>query len=248
MRILIEPSDYPELQNLGDVAMQTTAIRRVAKLWPSANIQVFTDSPETLPNYASNVQEMSTVGRRAWMSGLVPERRVLRFLSCWERGMRAKHVQIAERIATASLTLYRPHAAAALRSFLETTRTTDLLVVCGMGGITDVFEKYALDLLETMELVKNNGTAVVAMFGQAFGPIGDHTAVFQKASEVLPRVDLIALREARTSIPLLQSIGVNPSRVIVTGDDALEIAAENRQSKIKDCIGINQWSASTKSR
>ena len=153
--------------------------------------------------------------------------------------MRAKRPQLGERLAKFNLKLRADQRTTALTSFLEATQGTDLLVVCGMGGIADTFEQYALDLLDTIALVKKNGEGVVAMFGQAFGPIDDHSALAERAREVLPQVDFIALREARASIPVLERMKVDLSRVKVTGDDALEIAAQFRGSELGNSLGLN---------
>jgi polysaccharide pyruvyl transferase WcaK-like protein len=243
MRIVIEPSGYDQLRNLGDVAMQQTALSRVAKFWPSADIQVLTDFPEALTPYAPNVRGLWSMGRRAWMSGLfLPPHEYIdipRIFRQWDSRVRRAHPGLTELLTSFKLKLVSGRYAAALDSFLEAIRTADLLVVCGMGGVTDAFEDYALDLLDTIKLVKANGKGVVTMFGQAFGPIGCGTAVAKRAHEVLPHVDFIALREARTSLPLLKSLGVDLSRVMVTGDDALEVAVQNRGIGLGDSIGIN---------
>ena len=239
MRILIEPSDYPELRNLGDIAMMQTALGRIAKLWPDARIQVLSDTPEALPKYGANVEGITATGRHAWMSGLFPGRGIPEGVRILERSFRNANVGLGEQLASAKLKLHSPQRADALSTFLETTRATDLLVVCGMGGVADVFERYALDLLDTIDLVKSNGRGTVAMFGQAFGPIGDGTPVAMRAREVLPRVDLIGLREARASMPLLKRLGVDTSRAVVTGDDALEVAAVKRRTGVGDSVGMN---------
>src|SRR5258708_32201902 len=239
MRILVEPSEYPDLRNLGEIAMQQTALSRIADFWPAAEIQVLSAAPMTLPRYAPNVRGLSSIGREAWMSGILPQRSVPRSIRHWERRIRGRHVQLAERLATVRWKFRSPQKATALTSFLETTRSIDLLVVCGMGGIADAFERYALDLLDTIELVKSNRRSVVVMFGQAFGPVGDRTEVARRAREVLPHVDFIALRESRASIPLLERLKVDLTRVMVTGDDALQIAAKNRRLPLGDSLGIN---------
>jgi polysaccharide pyruvyl transferase WcaK-like protein len=239
MRILVEPSDYNQLRNLGDVAMQQTAVCRIAKFWPTADIQVLTDRPDALARYAPNVRGITAMGRHDWMWGFLPRERVPGAFLQWERQIRRTYPRFGEAVMSLKLKLRSASRAAALASFLDTIRATDLLVVCGMGGVTDVFERYALDLLDTIGLVKANGKGVVAMFGQAFGPISSDTEVAERAREVLPQVDFIGLRESRASIPLLERLGVNLSRVMVTGDDALQIAAQNRCSKFGDSIGIN---------
>ena len=58
-------------------------------------------------------------------------------------------------------------------------------------------------------------------------------------AEVLPRLDLIGLRERRESARLLDAIGVRPERVIVTGDDAIEMASVAHRAEIGGAIGVN---------
>ena len=240
MRILVEPSDYPGLlRNFGDVAMQQTTVSRIAGFWPSAKVQILTDKVEDLPFYAPNVDGLSAVGRHLWMSGFLRNTPVLHRLERWESQIRRRHSRLAERLTYLRARFLLSGNVAAVDSFLEATRSADLLVICGMGAITDVFERYALDLLDTIGLVKANGKGFVVMFGQAFGPIQQGSAVEARAREIMPMVDLIGLRESRVSMPLLMDLGVDPSRVMVTGDDVLEIAAHNRSSALGDGIGIN---------
>jgi hypothetical protein len=55
----------------------------------------------------------------------------------------------------------------------------------------------------------------------------------------LPRIDRFAGRERRTAVPLLERLGVEPDRVSVTGDDALEAAHRLRPDELaRDGIGV----------
>jgi colanic acid/amylovoran biosynthesis protein len=56
---------------------------------------------------------------------------------------------------------------------------------------------------------------------------------------VLPKVNLIALREGREGIPLLKSLGIATDRILLTGDDAIELAYSRRNSQVGQDIGIN---------
>ena len=243
MRILVEPSEYPLLQNIGDISMQQTAVSRIAEFWPNAEIQVLTDCPESHTTYAPNVKWLSAAGRHAWMSGFfLPIRRriyIPQLFNKLERRIRRANQRIAERLTEIRLSASPAACRAAVDSFLDSVGSADLLVVCGMGGITDVFEDYALDLLDTIALVKANRKSVVAMFGQGIGPIGNNSAVAQRARQVLPYVEFIALRESRASLPLLKSLGVDDRRVMLTGDDALPVAAADRAPALGGSVGIN---------
>jgi len=230
MRILVEPSDYPYLENMGDVTMQRTTLSRLA-FWPSGEIDVFTDDIARFPRCASNVRPIDTVGRTAWMTGYVHRVR--------------RHLPMPDAIRDGLLNLERsvrlrmPSAIRGqVRAFYDAATQCDLLVVCGMGGITDVFIPYAPNLLDTIALAKSHGATVV-LFSQGVGPLNHDARLRRRASEVLKTVDFIALREGATSPGLVAELGVPADRVMVTGDDAIEYAAENAGSGSHDALGVN---------
>jgi colanic acid/amylovoran biosynthesis protein len=70
------------------------------------------------------------------------------------------------------------------------------------------------------------------------GPLND-PELRARASAILPRLDLIALREKRASAPLLEELGVPAERVVTTGDDAIEMANDRRRDELGNAIGIN---------
>ena len=101
--------------------------------------------------------------------------------------------------------------------FLSAVREADLMVVKGAGVFTDAFSENALGVLATLEMAISRRIPT-AMFGQGFGPIA-MGELRRHAAEVLPSVNLIAVRERLRSPPLLASLGVNLERVVVTGDE-----------------------------
>jgi colanic acid/amylovoran biosynthesis protein len=109
-----------------------------------------------------------------------------------------------------------------LDAFVDSIMAADLLVVSGAGAITDDFAPLAITILDLVALLNRRG-ATTAMLGQGIGPIAD-SALFAKASSVLPRADLIGIREQLCGLPLLRSMGVSPERIFVTGDDAVDLA------------------------
>jgi colanic acid/amylovoran biosynthesis protein len=80
--------------------------------------------------------------------------------------------------------------------------------------------------------------AVTACMGQGIGPLEDRRLV-AFARRVLPRVELIAVREGRYSPDILRGWGVPAERILVTGDDAIELAYDARQSALGNGIGVN---------
>ena len=78
-------------------------------------------------------------------------------------------------------------ALASLREFTNVVANADLVIVTGMGGITDAFPEYAMNLLETLALAVRC-RRYVAMLGQGFGPLHTPKLVAQ-ARVVLPHID-----------------------------------------------------------
>jgi colanic acid/amylovoran biosynthesis protein len=76
------------------------------------------------------------------------------------------------------------------------------------------------------------------MFGQGIGPI-ESERLRKKAKRALQHVRLIGLREKQASLPLLAKLGVDESRIRVTGDDAIELAHRQRPSCLGAEIGVN---------
>jgi colanic acid/amylovoran biosynthesis protein len=60
---------------------------------------------------------------------------------------------------------------------------------------------------------------------------------------VLPRATLIGVRESQASVPLLKALGVSAARIVVTGDDAVELAYSAMRSRSSASrepgIGVN---------
>lgn len=121
-------------------------------------------------------------------------------------------------------------------AFLRQFDKADLLLVSGGGFITDLFpiSEEALNLI----LLAKTRNVPVAMMGQGIGPI-ESSRLWNKARRILPQADLIALREGRTSHPLVRELGVPDENVTVTGDDAVGLAYPEHPDTIGSAIGVN---------
>jgi colanic acid/amylovoran biosynthesis protein len=238
MRIVIEPMGY-HLLNLGDVAIRQMTVRRLRELWPTAQIEMFADDPDALCDAIPGVQPLSTVGRRRWFyAPLVPLARArpefLTFrLTVAERRFRRRHTRLAERAAR----LRHPRDAAAVAAFLDAVRGADLLVVGGGGALNDHYARPAESVVDVVEMALDAGVPV-AMVGQGLGPLTDRRLA-RRLHAVLPRLELVALREDVTAPPIVASLGVAAARVMVTGDDTVELAYERRPATLGDRLGLN---------
>jgi colanic acid/amylovoran biosynthesis protein len=113
----------------------------------------------------------------------------------------------------------------------------DLFLMSGRGGLTDQFEDEGHATLEQIRVASELG-ASTALLGQGIGPM-TVDRLRNRAAEVLPRVDLIALREERTGPGLLRELGVASVRVRITGDDAIATALRHPASSDARSIGVS---------
>ncbi|MCP6757344.1 MAG: polysaccharide pyruvyl transferase family protein [Fischerella sp. CENA71] len=242
MKILIDQSGY-QLKNMGDLTMLQVAVARLINLWPDASIQVFTTAPERLVAYCPNTKPLSPSGREIWFSPIVhgvhklmPNQWGATKWSNLERKFRDRLPLLTHSIIKFKLRRI-PNLAKDFETFMQSIHNADLVVASGGGYITDEFKQHASSVLDTLALAVRLGKPI-AMFGQGLGPISSHE-LFTKAKTVFPSVNLIALRESQTGIPLLNSIGVSQNRIIITGDDAIELVYRNRCEELSNGIGVN---------
>jgi hypothetical protein len=109
-----------------------------------------------------------------------------------------------------------------LRAFAATLEATDLLVFCGQGTIADAGGRHAHVMLDTAAAAAARGVPGV-MMGRGIGPLADPELIAH-ARAVLPHVSLISLRERLCGPAVLADLGVPLERVVMTGDDAVELA------------------------
>jgi polysaccharide pyruvyl transferase WcaK-like protein len=121
--------------------------------------------------------------------------------------------------------------------FMDLMRRADLFLMTGCGAVNDVWMTNAVRILDTSDLALRLGIPT-AMVGQGIGPMHD-SALLEAAARVLPRVWFIGLREGKFSGPLLARLGVDAARVQVTGDDAIELAYQERPTELGGNIGVN---------
>ncbi|MBD2001465.1 polysaccharide pyruvyl transferase family protein [Leptolyngbya sp. FACHB-541] len=241
MRILVEQSGY-ELKNMGDLAMLQVLVARLHKIFPGALIHVFTTAPEILHEYIPNAQPVSPFGREMRFSPLIHQ-----VHGVLPKGVAKKWLALEDLIWSLFPSLSRSYVKFKLRkvpdkvkdveTFLDVISKADLVVASGGGYINDEFGNHANFALETLKLATKLGKPT-AMLGQGFGPL-QNRELYATAKATLPAIDLLTLREKRVGMPLLKSLGVPQEGIVVTGDDAIELAYSSRKPELGDSIGIN---------
>ncbi|NJR59646.1 MAG: polysaccharide pyruvyl transferase family protein [Cyanobacteria bacterium CRU_2_1] len=240
MRILIEHGGYP-VTNMGDLAMLQVAVERVKKSWDNVQIEVFSSAPDKLEKFCPNVYNLPSSSQQNWFHPLAKTHRLIpsslsQHLSEFEWWFRHHSPSLSESLIYLKLKARRAETSH-FESFIESFKKADLVVCSGGGYITDAFESKVNTTLGILSLAIKLGKPTV-MFGQGLGPL-KKTTLYTKAKAVLPHVNLIALREKRSSVPLLNSLGVSSNCFTVTGDDAIELAYAVRGSELGDGIGVN---------
>ena len=244
MHILVEPGCFDSL-NMGDVAMLQVLVDRLHELWPQAIIQVPADLPEErLLAHCPGVEPIDAVGRYIWFQDgglisplhrLLPERRSQSILDL-ERTVRRRYPSRVEKLLKLKKKLLRQDSGS-LKRFLKAVEEADLVVVAGQGSINDIFHAHALNVLDVLGMAIRREVPT-ALFSQGLGPL-NNPRVRARVKEVIPAVQVLALRESRAALPLLNALEIDSANVVVTGDDAIEHAYKQRPEQLGNAIGVN---------
>lgn len=255
MRIVIENGEY-WLRNHGDLAMLTVTISRIRERWPHARIAVLSDVPALLQAFFPGVEPITGTAPTPWeaprrvplhLERLGP--RVIGPLALGKLRLRARLGAVArlvrDRSTRAPERSDATETSAAgpgdLEQALPAARASavqgaSLVVALGGGYLTDADPAQTVRALGLLEHAADHGVPTV-MVGQGLGPL-EGAALRRRAADVLPRVDLIALREQRRGPDILRRAGVSSDRVLVTGDDAVELAYAARREVLGSALGL----------
>jgi polysaccharide pyruvyl transferase WcaK-like protein len=249
MRIILDTAlntGPAEFSNMGDVAMLQVAVNRLKRLWPSASIEVLTESSDNLAKYCPGAKPLHRAGRNLWLGDSFLFGRVHKYFPKWFSLLLDNITKILEADWPALLRFMvrsrlsikdDDNISRELLAFLDVMENADLYVVCGAGGFADSCQGWNMTILDTLEASVRRDIPI-AMFGQGMGPLND-PEVLLRAKDILPEVDLITLRGSSGGLALLGSLGVKTSNVLTTGDEAVELAYEARSEEIGQGLGIN---------
>ena len=265
MRILLDQGVH-DLRNQGNNAMLLATIERLRVLWPDAAIEALTLGPQLMrlsfpaisPVHPDG-RHVSTVGRHGIyrFSRLVPSSSLRLLFELREELWHRRAVRTTESLLrnTQPVSMSRDNTIGEQFSLQENTdevqnvsidqvglfEAVDLFIATGGQYLADNVKEAGLGVLKRLGIALRQGIPT-AMVGQGIGPIED-SELRKRAKDVLPFVDLILARENLTAPYLLQSLGVEPDRVFVTGDDAIELAYGVRLPQLGTGIGVNMRKA-----
>jgi colanic acid/amylovoran biosynthesis protein len=235
MKILIEPSSH-HLLNYGDAAMLQTAFERVRRYWPAARVYVITTASSLLQQYCPGAIPVSGWSRwQFWNRGNLANRLLGRAPGGVAMGLFAAEAALRQRFP--QLVGRAEDAEPGTVDYASAFSGSDLVLATGAGQLTDPFSRGAVMVLHTLEMAVRHGIPAV-MFGQGLGPATDGLLRATMA-RVLPKLDVLTLREGRAGLPLLRELGVREQGVVVTGDEVIEPVYTQRAATLGPALGVN---------
>lgn len=241
MRFLVESGTYA-VDNVGDIAMLQRTVWRLGERFPGARVGVVTEQPGRLNRV---LPEVEAVPASPWF-----RLRVVPVPRRWEytplvRRIRWREILLAGRVPRLVRAGKRCDGWAsqaerdAADLFYETVRAADAVVATGGGYVNDHYHEHASKVFATLSLAQGLGKPT-AMFGIGLGPVSRQNLVWH-GGPVLRRLWLLGLREADLGPAEARRLGVQESRVTVTGDDAVPVAAAHPAPPVQDRrhVGVN---------
>jgi colanic acid/amylovoran biosynthesis protein len=219
--------------------MLQVAYARLCKAWPDATISVVTHSPRELRARCQGAIPVHGTSRQAWwinhFRSLRPSRVIPNTLApglmLLENALR-----LLFRTGTPEANGHPTPEYSEPQPFLEALHAADLFVVSGQGGLNDEFLEHSTGTLLALDRAIRLGKPTV-MLSQGIGPIAN-PKLRNLARLVLPRVDLIFLRENLNGPRLLQSLGCRSRRLAVTGDDAIELVLKAQKACVSGSVTV----------
>ena len=241
------------MKNFGDIAMLQTAILRIRELFPGTELHVFTTQPERLQEYCPGVSpilvDYHNEGFRLWSQAwnvfggihkFIPQMLHLQ-LRFFEHYLRNQYPRMMKKWIQKRFKK-RNIATESIDHLHTLVCSCDLVIVTGGGFITDAFEAHATSVLYLLSLAQGYNKPTF-MFGQGIGPL-QSPWLRGLCRQILPRLNLLALRECRASYQLMESLDIQDCHATVTGDDAIEMAYREKPAHLGEKIGINMRVAS----
>lgn len=264
MRIILDQAVHDH-KNKGNNALLEVALNRLRKYWPKASFEVISIAPhfcktyipgthpvrpENLQEFRSKLEllhrlapkplwrlifELREILHRHTRLPLTPEKLRLLVLSWLGRDNPWGNQEMNGEGPVVDIEPAEGYETPASR--YSNIADYDLYVATGGGYMCDIDKPFLLPLFDRLEAAVAHGVPAV-MVGQGVGPIED-PELLKRAGEVLPIIDYIMIREERVARPLLDSLNVPSGKVIMTGDDAIELGYQNCSSKMGTGIGLS---------
>jgi len=234
MRIVMEQGGHA-FKNMGDWAMLQVAVQRFKKLFPGCDIAVLCDDPSRVPECVRGATGVPTRGRDMVLrSGSLLGR-----LSSGFAHLDQAVVRMYPRVAL-PLVLHRYRSCGwdhePVESFVTAIQQADVVIATGGGYICDQFPHMVEGVCGVLRIAQGLGKPT-AMLSQGLGPLTQNLR--RTASQSLKSLQLLTVREGLRSPNVAVRLGVRADRIVVSGDDAIELAYQNRPPQFGKNLGVN---------
>lgn len=244
MQILFDQAVH-DLRNKGNNAMLQMAMERLSQFWPEASLSIVSIAPQLTRQYFKNSLPVSPANlypvnnRTANLSSKLPSPILWMLLELRESldQRRGSNIQVPKAAPDPISAPSQPSSEEYQATIRSGMSAYDLFVCTGGGVLYDFDSWTALKVFDRLEVAMSMGIPTV-MMGQGIGTLGEGDLRF-RARQVLPRVDLICVRNRRIGLATLESLGVPADRVLFTGDDAVELAYRATPDSLGNAIGIS---------
>jgi polysaccharide pyruvyl transferase WcaK-like protein len=243
LNILVDNGAYT-MRNMGDVAMLQVCVTRLRKYFPGCVVSVVTSSPEHLEKFCPGARAIHPIGRNMWFA---PKRFVGRLNRMLTASMSEMLSSVGDTIRNQNPSIHVQHLKFAYRdepkvfAHIEAFRSAffaaDAVVAAGGGYLNDLNPdqcNYTLKMLCAAKTRK----CLTGLFGQGIGPLRDPRRLSLLRRACSPPT-VVALREAMSGLSVLQKQGLQASDILITGDDAIELAYDSRPKQLGTALGVS---------
>lgn len=234
-KFLIDCSTYT-MNNIGDKAMLLTMVGRLKKFWNDARFYILTNDPQGIRDLVPDAHPIVVGNRKSWLMFAGVHQLEPLYGRLWDFEAECRRLR-SDEVASRLEKRVDPVTASGFREFHRIIREADCVLTTGGGFFSDNFADHAVGILQTLEEGLYQRKPVF-MMGVGFEPV-EHPLLLKKAREVLPRLSLIGCRESLTAPEVLRGFGVSEEKIVVGGDDAIELAHVARANTPGKGIGIN---------
>ena len=241
--VLIDPQIYDCL-NMGGMAMVSGLVARLRARWPEARLMALTEAPATLARLLPDVQPVPHAHLLQWTAERFLLGAVLRRMP-YRLSRRVLQVQghAEQRYPRLSWAATRARvrftsARADFDIYLRAIAEADLIVVSGSSGPSDAFPASLRATLVSLQLAAASGTPTLMVSQGAGAPIAPGT-LLDRTRHILPRVDVVLVRERCAAAQRFADLGVPRERILFGGDDAFDAAHAARPGRLGDRLGVN---------
>jgi colanic acid/amylovoran biosynthesis protein len=131
----------------------------------------------------------------------------------------------------------RGGSADSITEFIRALSKADIVPATGGGYLTDEFP-FMVEWTAWLLLAAQRMGKRTALFGQGIGPL-ENQQLRSLLAQALHEIEFVGLREGVFGLTLMEELGLDRRKCVVTGDDALELSYAAARAGIGTKLGVN---------